>query len=223
MLWRLETFGTLLAVAQNLFILCMEPVNSSCASCQRCPKDPLSKIRAQTRLMERQARDLSNSYVIHQGLHRNHINTLCHEVVPGFPKGTIVTQPEMDMLQQLYRTMVYMNQSFQVIREHQQDLNEPDAVLLQELRHAHLAVRGLLSNIVCAFCVQGASPSPVTIPERPTVTKAFQQKIEGCKVLWNYARFMERLTKSLRENRKQVRRTKMGRRQGKKKKASPGC
>lgn len=51
------------AVAQNLFILCMEPVNSSCASCQRCPKDPLSKIRDQTRLMERKARDLSNSYV----------------------------------------------------------------------------------------------------------------------------------------------------------------
>uniref|UniRef100_A0A8C8RE36 Leukemia inhibitory factor n=1 Tax=Pelusios castaneus TaxID=367368 RepID=A0A8C8RE36_9SAUR len=122
----------------------------------------------------------------HQGFVHD-LDQHCYKPVEWFPAGNIMAQPRVLMLQELNRTMARMVAALHHIKKQQETLNKPDAKLLGELQSASGAVRGMLSNIHCALCLLGTVTSPTAdIPERPPIMRAFQHKIEGCKVLWNY-------------------------------------
>ncbi|KAM7144576.1 leukemia inhibitory factor-like [Macrochelys suwanniensis] len=195
MLWNVETLGFLLAVTQGLFIQCLARVNSSTAPCRGCHRNSLGKVTAKTRQMEREAKELFKSYLTHQGLLSPDLRRLCNEAVQWFPTENITEQPEVVMLQELSRTLEHMKDALENIGKQQQVLSTRSAALLRTLQSTQWAVRGLLSNTGCALCLKGVSPSSRHTPERPAATNAFQQKIDGCKVLWNYSKFLEKLAR----------------------------
>lgn len=156
--------------------------------------------------------------LVHQGLRPPNLGQLCYEPVKWFPMRNVTDQPTAVMLQELYRTMAHMRDALQTIRKQQQVLNVPDAALHSELQSAQWAVGGLLSNIGCALCLQGTSPTSRTTPERPATMNAFQQKLEGCKVLWNYSRFLQALVRGSVRKEQQAGRDKRKRQKGIKRK-----
>ncbi|XP_067406409.1 leukemia inhibitory factor-like [Emydura macquarii macquarii] len=168
--------------------------------------------------MEKEAKNLFQSYLVHQGLHLSKLGCRCYEPVKWFPMGNVTAQPMAVTLQELYRTMAHMRDALQTIRKQQQVLNAPDAALHSELQSAQWAVGGLLSNIGCALCLQGTSPTPRATPERPATTNAFQQKLEGCKVLWNYSEFLQALVQGSVRKEQQAGRDKRKRQKGIKRK-----
>ncbi|CAM5160625.1 unnamed protein product [Eretmochelys imbricata] len=218
MLWNVETLGFLLAVTQGLFIQCLARVNSSTAPCRGCHRNSLGKITAKTRQMEKEAKELFRSYLTHQGLLPPDLRQLCNEAVQWFPTENIRDQPKSVMLQELYRTLEHMKDALENIGKQQQVLSTPGAALLGKLQSTRWSVRGLLSNTGCALCLKGVSPNSRGIPERPVATNAFQQKIDGCKVLWNYSKFLEKLVRGSGENAPQGLRDQRKRRKGTKRK-----
>ncbi|NXJ00762.1 ONCM protein, partial [Psophia crepitans] len=134
------------------------------------------------------------------------INNICRtNHTPEWLQGP-VTGPRG--LRALRRTMTRMAQALQDITRHQRDLNPPGAEILRRLASTHLKVRGLLSNL------EGLFPSPSSRPGRqpppgPTApTKVFQQKLEGCRILWSYTRFMTKLNAQLEARSRRGRREK---------------
>lgn len=118
--------------------------------------------------------------------------------VPWFPSRNITTKPESLMLQDLYRTFANMEASLGVLKEQQRSIH-PEDLLYQELGKSSLSVAGLLSNIRCALCLQGVTPTRSPPPERTVVVSDFYRKTEGCRVLWGYSRFVGRLAKVFRK------------------------
>ncbi|XP_030316576.1 oncostatin-M isoform X2 [Calypte anna] len=96
-------------------------------------------------------------------------------------------------LRGLRGTMTHMAQALQDITRHQRDLNPPGAEILRRLASAHLKVRGLLNNLEGLY--PAPSPQPTRrLPPSPTApTKVFRQKLEGCRILWSYSRFLVKL------------------------------
>uniref|UniRef100_A0A8C4JV32 Leukemia inhibitory factor n=1 Tax=Dromaius novaehollandiae TaxID=8790 RepID=A0A8C4JV32_DRONO len=123
-----------------------------------------------------------------QESHQN-MNKLCQKTkwVEWLPQADVADLLAPGVLQELYGAMEHMDHALQTILQHQQDLNAPGAELLQRLTATHLKVRGLLNNIEVLLRARGITPVHVTLPQKPAVTKVFQQKLEGCKVLWIYS------------------------------------
>lgn len=101
------------------------------------------------------------------------------------------------VLQGLRGTMTRMSQALQDITRHQRDLNPPGAEILRRLARTHLKVRGLLSNLKGLFPASNPRPGRRPPPGPTASTKVFQQKLEGCRILWSYARFMAKLNSQL--------------------------
>uniref|UniRef100_A0A8C0GYZ9 Leukemia inhibitory factor n=1 Tax=Chelonoidis abingdonii TaxID=106734 RepID=A0A8C0GYZ9_CHEAB len=184
------------------------------APCRGCHRNSLDKITAKTRQMEKEAKELFKSYLTHQGLLTSELRRLCNEAVQWFPTENITDQPKIVMLQELYRTLVHMKDALENIRKQQQVLSTPGAALLGKLESTQWAVRGLLSNTVCALCLKGILPNSRHTPERAAATNAFQQKIEGCKVLGNYSKFLEKLARDSGKKAPQALRDQKKRRKG---------
>uniref|UniRef100_A0A674IE70 Leukemia inhibitory factor n=1 Tax=Terrapene triunguis TaxID=2587831 RepID=A0A674IE70_9SAUR len=158
----------------------------------------------------------------HQGLLTSDLRRLCDEAVQWFPTENITDQPKVVMLQELYRTLVHMKDALENIGKQQQVLSTPGAALLDKLQSTQWAVRGLLSNTGCALCLEGVSPNSRHTPERPAATNAFQQKIDGCKVLRNWQKFLEKLARGSGKKALQALRDQRKRRKGtKRKEGSP--
>nr|XP_042711991.1 oncostatin-M isoform X5 [Chrysemys picta bellii] len=206
------------AVTQGLFIQCLAHVNSSPAPCRGCHRNSLDKITAKTRQMEKEAKELFRSYLTHQGLLASDLRRLCDEAVQWFPTENITDQPKVVMLQELYRTLVHMKDALENIGKQQQVLSTPGAALPDKLQNTQWAVRGLLSNTGCALCLEGVSPNSRHTPERPAATNAFQQKIDGCKVLRNWQKFLEKLARGSVKKAPQALRDQRKRRKGTKRK-----
>ncbi|XP_050779843.1 leukemia inhibitory factor-like [Gopherus flavomarginatus] len=168
--------------------------------------------------MEKEAKELFRSYLTHQGLLTSELRRLCDEAVQWFPTENITDQPKMVMLQELYRTLVHMKDALENIKKQQQVLSTPGAALLGRLESTQWAVRGLLSNTFCALCLKGVLPNSRRTPERPAVTNTFQQKIDGCKVLGNYSKFLEKLARGSGKKAPQALRDQRKRRKGTKRK-----
>uniref|UniRef100_A0A452H3N0 Leukemia inhibitory factor n=1 Tax=Gopherus agassizii TaxID=38772 RepID=A0A452H3N0_9SAUR len=216
--WNVKTLSFLLALSQGLFIQCLAHVNSSTAPCRGCHRNSLDKITAKTRHMEKEAKELFRSYLTHQGLLTSELRRLCDEAIQWFPTENITDQPKMVMLQELYRTLVHMKDALENIKKQQQVLSTPGAALLGRLESTQWAVRGLLSNTFCALCLKGVLPNSRRTPERPAVTNTFQQKIDGCKVLRNYSKFLEKLARGSGKKAPQALRDQRKRRKGTKRK-----
>ncbi|NXS94541.1 LIF factor, partial [Jacana jacana] len=175
------------ALTKGLFILWAVPGQGG-----RRPLQPptLQQIQALVRQMAEDAQELFTFYEENQGLAINHLCRTNHP--PEWLRGPVAGARGLRRLQ---GTMAHMSQALQDITRQQRDLNPPGAEILHRLASTHLKVRGLLSNL------RGLFPSPRPgrqPPPGPTVpTKVFQQKLEGCRILWSYARFMAKLNAQL--------------------------
>lgn len=122
-------------------------------------------------------------------------------------------------LRALHGAMAHMDRALQGITQHQRDLNPPGAPILRRLDSTRLKVRGLLSNLEGVLHAHGIVPTVPTLPRLPAATRVFQQKVEGCRILWSYARFTEQLSaqleeRGLRARREEQRQQRRGRRRG---------
>ncbi|KAM9219611.1 oncostatin-M [Leptosomus discolor] len=180
--------GVLAAVTKGLFILWAVPGQGG------RPLQPptLQQIQALVRHMAEDAQELFAFYEEDQRLA---INNLCRtNRPPEWLRGPVMETWECRGLR---GTMVHMSQALQDITRHQRDLNPPGAEILRRLASTHLKVRGLLSNLEGLFPAPSPRPSRRPPPGPTAPTKVFQQKLEGCRILWSYARFMTNLNAQL--------------------------
>ncbi|NXG54638.1 ONCM protein, partial [Hemiprocne comata] len=176
------------AVTKGLLILWAVPGQEG-----RPPQTPtLQQVQALVRHMAEDAQELFTFYEEDQGLAISH---LCRTNNPPEWLRGPVTGP--GGLRRLQGTMACMAQALQDITRHQRDLNPPGAEILRRLASTHLKVRGLLNNLKGLY--PDPSPRPgCRPPPGPTApTKVFRQKLEGCRILWSYSRFMAKLNTQL--------------------------
>ncbi|CAM9550069.1 unnamed protein product [Bubo scandiacus] len=197
--------GVLAAVTKGLFILWAVPGQGG-----RPPQPPtLQQIHALVRHMAEDAQELFTFYEENQHLA---INNLCRtNRHPEWLRGT-VSGP--GGLRGLRGTMARMAQELQDITRHQRDLNPPGAEILRRLASTHLKVRGLLSNLEGLFPPSSPRPSRRPPPGPTAPTKVFRQKLEGCRILWSYSRFMAKLSAQLEARNRRARREKQRLRRG---------
>lgn len=137
------------------------------------------------------------------------INSICRTNHP--PEWLRGPGPGPGLLRGLRGTMTRMSQALQDITRHQRDLNPPGAEILRRLARTHLKVRGLLSNLEGLFPDSSPRPGSRPPPSPTASTKVFQQKLQGCRILWSYSRFMAKLNAQLEaRSRRQKRRSHRG-------------
>ncbi|KAM6297903.1 oncostatin-M [Aegotheles albertisi] len=197
--------GVLVAVTKGLLILWAVPGQGG------RPLHPptLQQVQALVRLMAKDAQELYAFYKKDQGLA---IDRICRtNRPPEWLQGPVLGPGG---LRGLREPMTRMAQALQDITRHERDLNPPGAEILRRLAKTHLKVRGLLSNL------EGLYPDPSLPPGRqpppgPTApTKVFQQKLEGCRILRSYSRFMAKLNAQLEAGSHRARREKQRPRRG---------
>ncbi|KAM6340333.1 oncostatin-M [Alca torda] len=191
--------GVLAAVTKGLFILWVVPGQGA------RPLQPatLQQIQALVRHMAEDAQDLFTFYEENQRLAISH---LCHtNHPPEWLRGPVAGSGG---LRGLRGTMARMSQALQDIIRHQRDLNPPGAEILRRLDSTHLKVRGLLNNLEGLYPAPSPRPSRRPPPGPTALTKVFRQKLEGCRILWSYARFMAKLNAQLEARSRRARREK---------------
>ncbi|XP_030357320.1 uncharacterized protein LOC115614491 [Strigops habroptila] len=196
--WRV-----LAVVTKGLFILWAVPGQGG------RPLQPptLQQIQALVRHMAEDAQELFNFYEEDQSLAFHH---LCRtNRPPEWLRGPVLGSRG---LRGLRGTMTRMAQALQDITRQQRDLNPPGAEILRRLASTHLKVRGLLSNLEGLFPASQPGPRPAPGPTAPT--RVFRQKLEGCRLLWSYARFMAKLNAQLEARSRRARRDKWRTRRG---------
>ncbi|NWR80549.1 ONCM protein, partial [Centropus unirufus] len=163
----------------------------------------LQQVQALVRHMAEDARELFTFYEKDQGLAIHNICRTNHP--PEWLRGPVLGPKGLRGLQ---GTMAHMSQALRVIIQHQHDLNPPGAEILLRLASTHLKVRGLLSNLQGLFPAPSSQPGHQP-PASPTAsTKIFQRKLEGCRILWSYSRFMAKLHAQMEKRRRRARRDK---------------
>ncbi|KAF1577723.1 UNVERIFIED_CONTAM: hypothetical protein FQV15_0011976, partial [Eudyptes pachyrhynchus] len=190
------------AVTKGLFILWAVPGQGG------RPLQPptLQQIQALVRHMAEDAQELFAFYEEDQHLA---INNLCrNNRPPEWLRGPVMVPGGVR------GTMVRMAQALQDITQHQRDLNPPGAEILRRLASTHLKVRGLLSNLEGLFPAPSLPPGRRPPPGPTAPTKVFRQKLEGCRILWSYARFMAKLNAQLEARSRRARREKRRSRRG---------
>ncbi|KAM9259914.1 oncostatin-M [Cariama cristata] len=197
--------GVLAAVTKGLLILWAVPGQGG------RPLQPptLQQIQALARHMAEDAQELFTFYEENQRLA---ITNLCRtNHAPEWLRGPVMGSGG---LRGLRGTMARMAQALQDIIRHQRDLNPPGAEILRRLASTHLKVRGLLSNLDGLFPAPSPRPAHRPPPGPTAPTKVFRQKLEGCRILWSYARFMAKLSAQLEARSRRTRRDRQRSRQG---------
>ncbi|KAM6317961.1 oncostatin-M [Podargus strigoides] len=197
--------GVLAAVTKGLFILWAVPGQGG------RPLQPptLQQVQALVRHMAEDAQELFTFYKEDQHLTIKHICRTNHP--PEWLRGPALGPGG---LRGLRKPMARMAQALQDIIQHQRDLNPPGAEILRRLASTHLKVRGLLSNLEGLFPAPSLTPSRRPPPGPTAPTKVFQQKVEGCRILGSYARFMAKLSAQLEAKSRRARREKQRARRG---------
>ncbi|CAI5797653.1 leukemia inhibitory factor-like [Podarcis lilfordi] len=202
MVLKPRVIAVCLVVVTPLVLLGVTPVNSSSSSCQLCfaGSETLLQTKRLVMSMRRPARKLYKSYLTHMGLMQDADQLCSMTPVPWFPDSNIARKPQNLMLQELYRTALCLKDSLLLIREQQSRLTGPHEALHSQLEKAQQQVTGLVTNTQCTLCLQGLTLPAVTLPARPTDPSAFQQKIDGCRVLRNYSKLIGDLAKAFRKH-----------------------
>ncbi|KAL8180500.1 UNVERIFIED_CONTAM: hypothetical protein K2H54_026051 [Gekko kuhli] len=183
-----------LALVPALIILCLMLENSNGSFCSNTFELSLSQTKRLIMHIEDRTKQLYQSYLAHQDLH-SIAAQFCQRDISWFPKRDI-TKKTVSMLRRLHKTLQHMNNALTVIREEQRHLNHENALLHEELKMAHLSVKGLLQNTKCALSQWGRTPTSIPPLTRPTDHKSFDAKIDGCQVLWNYSQFISHLSQA---------------------------
>lgn len=111
-------------------------------------------------------------------------------------------------LRRLRRPMIHMEQALQDIIRHQRDLHHPEAEILRRLNRTHWKVRALLSNLAGLFPTPSPRPGRRPLPSPAASLGVFRQKLQGCQILWSYARFMAERSAELSAGSRRTRRDK---------------
>ncbi|KAM6052284.1 oncostatin-M [Chlamydotis macqueenii] len=188
--------GVLVAVTKGLLILWAVPGQAG-----RPPQPPtMQQVQALVRHMAEDAQELFAFYEENQHLG---IHQICRtNRPPEWLRGPALGPGG---LRGLRGPMARMAQALQDITRHQRDLNPPGAEILRRLASTHLKVRGLLSNLEGLFPNPSPRPGHRSPPGPTAPTKVFQQKLQGCRILWSYARFMAKLSTQLEARRRRER------------------
>lgn len=104
--------------------------------------------------------------------------------------------------------MIHMEQALRDIIRHQRDLHHPEAEILRRLSRTHRKVRALLSNLAGLFPAPGLRPGRRPLPSPAASLGIFRQKLQGCRILWSYARFMAERSAELEAGSRRTRREK---------------
>ncbi|KAJ6659164.1 hypothetical protein lerEdw1_019467 [Lerista edwardsae] len=191
MVRKFEVLSRHLALLSTLVLLGLASVEPSSTSCQGCPADALAKAKQHVMYLKRPTKHLYKSYFRRMGLGEK----TCARAVDWFPSGSIASEPINVTLQELHRTLEFLVDSLDQIAEQQKFLQLPTSPLPSQLQQAWLEAKGLRVNARCALCNQGLTPPAITLPERQA-EPAFTQKVEGCRVLWGYSKFISALAKA---------------------------
>ncbi|XP_051629354.1 uncharacterized protein LOC127463660 [Manacus candei] len=172
-------WGVLAAVTKGLLILWVVPGQGG-----RPLKAPtVQQTQALVKLMAEDAQELFTFYETDQHLT---IYSICHTNTPPQWLQRPVKGP--CGLRRLWEPMVHMDQALQDIIRHQRDLRPPGAEIFRRLNNTRRHVRGLLNNLAGLF--PALSPRHQPPPSPKEHTNIFKQKLQGCQILWSYARFM---------------------------------
>ncbi|XP_009555660.2 uncharacterized protein LOC104056145 [Cuculus canorus] len=197
--------GVLAVVTKGLFILWAVPGQGT----RPLQSPTLQQVQALVRQMAEDAQELFTFYEDNQRLAIHNICRTNHP--PEWLRGPVLGPRGLRGLQ---GTMARMSQALQVIIRHQRDLNPPGAEILRRLASTHLKVRGLLSNLQGLFPGPSSQPGHRPLPSPTAPTKVFRQKLEGCRILWSYSRFMAKLNAQLENRSRRARRDKWRSRRG---------
>lgn len=111
-------------------------------------------------------------------------------------------------LRRLRRPMIHMDQALQDIIGYQRNLHHPEAEILRRLSRTHRKVRALLNNLAGLFPAPKPRPGRRPLPSPAASLGIFQQKLQGCQILWSYARFMVERSAELSAGSRRTRREK---------------
>ncbi|XP_029427691.1 uncharacterized protein LOC115073421 [Rhinatrema bivittatum] len=187
MIGNCKRLGLLPGVLYGL-ILCMKPVTTSPTPCLGCGNQTLIQSRDKAQLMESPAQELFMAYVFEQDLQS--YDFICDEPVAWFPAKGMSKLPKMQMLKEIYRTLLNLGTAFVVMVEQQTALN-PESSLLEKLNAAERSVKGLESNIFCYLCSKKAFSDKIFPSDMPSTADVYDQKREGCRVLKSYSEFIK--------------------------------
>ncbi|XP_042335145.1 oncostatin-M-like [Sceloporus undulatus] len=194
---------TFCAVAAILFQCAAQ---SGANLCKRCANDSqlLERMKTQISWNRRPAREIYVSYVTQNGL-RDVAAQLCETApVRWFPNENLVQKADGTMLRELYTALKKMEYALALIRERQ---NQEDP-LRGDLEKASLFVAALLQNTHCAICLwEGVVPTGIAPFRRTRVENVFYEKVEGCRILWGYSKFLSRLAKAFERQANRMQRT----------------
>ncbi|XP_059719454.1 uncharacterized protein LOC132336216 isoform X1 [Haemorhous mexicanus] len=187
------------AVAKGLLILWAVPGQGG-----RSPLAPtVQQTQALVRLMAEDAQELFTFYEKDQHLD---IHNICR--TNNTPEWLQRPAKGRWGLRRLRRPMIHMEQALQGIIRHQRDLQHPEAEILRRLSRTHLKVRALLSNLAGLFPGPSPRPGRRPLPSPAASLGIFRQKLQGCQILWSYARFMAERSAELGAGSRRTRREK---------------
>lgn len=99
-----------------------------------------------------------------------------------------------------------MDRALQGIIRQQRNLHHPEAEILRRLSRTHWQVRALLNNLAGLFPAPSPRPGRRPLPSPAASLSIFRQKLQGCRILWSYARFMAERSAELGAGRRRTRR-----------------
>ncbi|XP_078522125.1 oncostatin-M [Lissotriton helveticus] len=157
-------------------------------------QDILNQSRAKADLMEEEIKRLFDLFVSEQGLKRN--LKLCDALAEWFPQEDIPSLTEIKMLQLIYWTLETMEKAITCIIGQQKALN-PNSSLIHSLTSVEHSTQGLLSNIYCVLYILRKVPPSFSPTDMPTPYDIFEQKVQGCRVLKTYVKFISEVSTGL--------------------------
>ncbi|TRZ20938.1 hypothetical protein HGM15179_006119 [Zosterops borbonicus] len=190
-------WGVLAAVAKGLLILWAVPGQGG-----RSPLAPtVSQTEALVRLMAEDAQQLFTFYEKEQHLT---IHNICR--TNDTPEWLQRPGKGPWGLRRLRRPMIHMDRALQGIIRQQRNLHHPEAEILRRLSRTHWQVRALLNNLAGLFPAPSPRPGRRPLPSPAASLSIFRQKLQGCRILWSYARFMAERSAELGAGRRRTRR-----------------
>ncbi|NP_001006962.1 oncostatin-M precursor [Rattus norvegicus] len=181
---------TLLSLALALLFLSMSWAKRGCSSSS--PK-LLSQLKSQANITGNTA-SLLEPYILHQNLNTLTLRAACTEHPVAFPSEDMLRQlSKPDFLSTVHATLGRVWHQLGAFRQQFPKIQD-----FPELERARQNIQGIRNNV---YCMARLLHPPLEIPEptqadsgtsRPTTTAPgiFQIKIDSCRFLWGYHRFM---------------------------------
>ncbi|XP_021508210.1 oncostatin-M isoform X2 [Meriones unguiculatus] len=191
---------TLLSFALSVLFLSMARATRSCSNSSQ---QLLSQLQSQANITG-DTKSLLEPYIRLQNLNPSTLRESCHRQSAAFPsEDALRALSKPHFLSTVYVTLGRVRHQLGTLR--QQFVKTQD---FPELERARQNTQGIRNNVYCLARLLHhplETPEPTqaepTRPSRPTTTtpSIFQAKIDSCRFLWGYHRFMGSVGRVLRE------------------------